>query len=249
MHKPGAISIAVSVLTAGTSLATTTYDLTVAPSSVQIRGATFATYDLRAAGSGVLNSFVRISSNAATEQGYNTSGRPVAFDENTSPTFTHDVRLSDFPTFVVNGVLSYEFILDINQTGSNPLLSLNKVQIYTSTTPSQTTSNVSSLGTLRYNMDGTGGGVNDATVTLNYNNFPGSGQGDMVLYVPAANFGSPNEYLYLYSSFGDPNVNNDGYEEWAARGAPPLAAPLPAGAAMGLAGLFALALARRREAP
>ena len=50
------------------------------------------------AGSGGIPAFVRIKGNAGDEiEGYNTSGRPVQFDENTSPTFTHDVRTVDIP--------------------------------------------------------------------------------------------------------------------------------------------------------
>src|SRR5437762_1805244 len=94
-------SVAVVALTASAGLATTTWDLTVAPSQATINNALFKTFDLRAAGSGTLHSFVRVASNNTTEQGYNTSGRPVAFDENTSPTFTHDALLSDFPTAVI----------------------------------------------------------------------------------------------------------------------------------------------------
>jgi hypothetical protein len=251
MRSICSISLGVLMLATGVSSATTTYDLTVDPSSVTIRGAIFETYDLRAAGSGVLQSFVRISSNNTTEQGYNTSGRPVPFDENTSPTFTHDVQLSDFPIAAIGGVSYYEFILDINQTGSSPLLSLNSMKIFTSTTGGQTTTNISSLGTLRYDMDtGSPGGVGDATVTLNYNNFTGSGQADMVLYVPASSFGPPTDFLYLYSAFGIPNANNDGYEEWSHREPgpppPPPTVPLPAGAAMGLASLCGLTFMRRR---
>jgi len=51
--------------------------------------------DPQATGSGVIDSFVRISTNDLIEEGYNTSGRPVPYDENTSPTFTHDLLLSE----------------------------------------------------------------------------------------------------------------------------------------------------------
>src|SRR5215831_4261677 len=56
-------------------------------------------------GSGTFESFVRLSTNNLVERGYNTSHRKVQFDENTSPTFTHDEPLSHVPTVVHNGVL------------------------------------------------------------------------------------------------------------------------------------------------
>jgi MYXO-CTERM domain-containing protein len=209
-----------------------------------INGSLFERSDFRSAGTGVINSFVRISSNNATEQGYNTSGRPVAFDENTSPNFTRDVQLSDLPSRTVGGTNYFEFLLDINQQGANPLLSLDAVQIYTSGAGSQTTSNVASLGTLRYNMDGAG----DSFVRMNYNLFSGSGQGDMRMLVPTSLFaGVPQSaYIYLFSRFGDNNANNDGYEEWNLQGGGATQIPLPAAGAMGLAGLVGLVVRRRR---
>jgi hypothetical protein len=253
-----AIGAAALVAASSATMATTNYDLTAIGSSAVINGAFFGTWDQRAAGSGVLHAFVRVSANTDTVQGYNTSGRPTAFDENSSPTFTHDALLSDFP--VVNKVFtpggpaiaSYEFILDINQLASDPLESLNAVQIYTSTTPGQTTPNITSLGALRYNMDNTAGAgagngsAGDSTVTLDYRNFTGSGQADMVLYVPVSFFGATSDYVYLYSFFGVPDNNNDGFEEWAHRDSS-TAVPLPQAAFMGLAGLTGLAATRRRN--
>src|SRR5690349_17226687 len=53
----------------------------------------FASTDQQPTGTGENNSFVRLSTNNGTEQGYNTSARPVEFDENTSPQFTRDLSL------------------------------------------------------------------------------------------------------------------------------------------------------------
>src|ERR1043166_4033058 len=60
-----------------------------------INGGFYMRGDRRPAGSGVIHSFVRIQSNNTTEEGYNTSGRPVSYDENTSMTFTHDIQFGD----------------------------------------------------------------------------------------------------------------------------------------------------------
>jgi hypothetical protein len=247
------IMVGGAILSAATLFASTgqatVVDLTTAHSSGFINGARFATADFQAAGTGVIDSFVRIQHNG-TEQGYNTSGRPCAFDENTSGNYTRDLRLSEIPIVTIAGQSGsfYEFILDINQQNSNPLLSLDQVKIFTSTVGSQTTTNVTSLGSLRYNMDGVPAG--DSTVELNYALANGSGQGDMVMDIPVSDFNGalPTDFVYLYSQFGQPNSTNDGFEEWAIRTNNPVnPVPLPAAAGMGLAGLTGLVLVRRRN--
>lgn len=222
-------------------------DLTTAHSSGFINGARYATSDFQTAGTGVIDSFVRIQ-HTGTEQGYNTSGRPTAFDENTSGNFTRNLTLSEIPIVTIGSASFYEFILDINQTSANPLLTLNQVKIFTSTVGSQTTSNISSLGTLRYNMDAAPDG--DSRVEMDYNLGSGSGQGDMVLDVPITAFSGAigSNFVYLYSQFGEPNPTNDGFEEWAIRTNNPVnPVPLPAAAGMGLAGLTSMAMIRRRK--
>jgi hypothetical protein len=63
-------------------------------------------------------------------QGFNTDARPLQFDENSSPTFTHSLLLSDLATVNVGGTNYYQFVLDINQTNVDPLLSLDQLKIY-----------------------------------------------------------------------------------------------------------------------
>ncbi|HEV8379587.1 MAG TPA: hypothetical protein VGP99_12110, partial [Tepidisphaeraceae bacterium] len=64
-------------------------------------------------------------------------------------------------------------------------------------------------------------------------------------------FTGTNPYVYLYSSFGVPNDNNDGYEEWAAVVGPntPSGVPLPASVwgGMALLGLMGAAKIRSRH--
>ncbi len=207
-----------------------------------LNGARFERADFRPAGSGYINSFVRVSSNKPIVQGYNTSGRPVAFDENTSPTFTRNITFGMIPQIVIDDVAYAEFFLDINQQSSSPFLSLDEVQIYTSNSQSLTTSNLASLGALVYDMDLPG----DNHVKLDYNLNSGSGQGDMRLLVPAAAFGAagPNTFVYLYSLFGENFENNDGYEEWAVREGMPII-PLPPAVLIGGVGLLGAGIARR----
>src|SRR4029077_18801416 len=90
------------------------YDLTtMAAPPLTIDGA-LLTNDviIPAAGSGNIDSFVRVQA-SGTEQGYNTSFRPLQFNETTSATFTHDLALSAVPVVLINGVTYREFLLDI----------------------------------------------------------------------------------------------------------------------------------------
>src|SRR5262249_15772591 len=83
-----------------------------------------------------------------------------------------------------------------------------------------------SLGQERYDLD-TG---EDSWIVLNYDLASGSGQGDMVMFVPVSNFaGAPSgTYVYLFTRFGDHETSDDGFEEWAAVTGP-VAAPGPVG--------------------
>ena len=215
-------------------------------------------------GSGVIDSFVRISTNDPQEEGYNTSGRPVPFDENTSPQFTKNLQLSDLLTF--NGAdfglapgQYFRFLLDINQQSADPLISLDKLRIYTAATGGINSNTFAGL-TLRYDLDTSATCTPTAPATcvanasngalLDYNLNAGSGNGfDMLFWVPTSVFGglSGNTFLYLYSSFGDFGIdytNNDGYEEWAREVPEPGAYGL---LFLGLGGLY-LTVSRRRKA-
>lgn len=172
-------------------------------------GATYAVDNSHPTGTGFIDSFVRIQQNGL-EQGYNTSGRPVQFDEKTDETFTHDLLTANV------GVVSNpdgltgnyrEFFLDINEEANTwgSLLTLDQVQIFLSNTPSITDGYSAAGGgslagaTEIYSMDTA---TTDNWVNLNYSlEGGGSGTGDMVLYVPDSLF-SGYQYVYLYSEFG-----------------------------------------------
>ena len=215
-------------------------DLTTAGSSGVINGARFSTNEQQPTGTGVFNPFVRLQMNGF-EQGYNTSGSSLPFDEKPG-IWTHDLRLSEIGTTVVDGVEHYEFRLDINQSngGPNRFLSLDKVQIYTSGIGSQTTTNVASLGTLRYDLDAGG----DNWVKLDYSLGHGSGSGDMTMLVPVSNFSGADTdaFVYLYSAFGTHHSANAGFEEWAAK--PATLIPTPGTI---VCALFGAALLKRRQ--
>lgn len=230
-------------------------DLTSAGSSGFMTGDTtggfFVQIDPRATGSGVIDPFVRISSNDAIEQGYNTSGRPLAFDENSSPIFTHDLALTSIPIVNILGIDYRQFMLDINQTGVNPYLSLDKLQIYESNTGNfaDPSTDLSTLGTLIYSLDGASV---DNYILLNYNLNTGSGSGDMFAYIPDSLF-SGEQFVYLYSlfgtQFGDTPLmgNNDGFEEWAVLTPTPPQVPEPGMLMLFGSGLVSLAFFGRKK--
>src|SRR2546423_4608029 len=174
-------AIAVLFATTGPAIATPV-DLTTAGSSGTVNGALFQQTDPQPTGSGVIDSFVRVSTNADIEQGYNTDGRPTAYDENSSPTFTHSLLLSTIPIATIGGINYMQFLLDINQTGVDPLLSLDEVQIFLEGVGNLTVdvATLSTLGTPIYDLDT---GANNF-VLLNYNLNTGSGSGDMFIYIP-----------------------------------------------------------------
>jgi hypothetical protein len=231
-------------------------DLTTAGASGFINGGFFTNTDNQSTGTGVINSFVRISGSADTIQGYNTDARPLQFDENSSPQFTRALPLSAVPIVTIGGVAYREFLLDINQTGVSPLETLRELQIFTGTTGSPSGALIDGSGNVTfpafptmtriYDLDGAG----DMSIELNYLLNSGSGSGDMFAYIPNALFVS-GTYVTLYSLFGPPpSANNDGFEEWAVRiveGPPLPVIPEPATIITAVSGLpFGLLALRRR---
>ena len=169
-------------------------------------GAIWTTVDQQSTGTGVIDSFVRISGNDDQVDGHNTSGRPLKNDENNSPQFTRDLQLANVPLVTLdlagtaNDGQYYEFLLDINQESNDPLLSLSQVKICLGSTGGLTASNTCP-GTLEYQMDS----GDDDWIKLNYNLNSGSGSGDLFMYTPVAELGTDlSKFVYLYSAFGTP---------------------------------------------
>jgi hypothetical protein len=197
-----------------------TVDLTTRGAIGSINGAIFRQVDPQPTGTGVIDSFVRLqSTKSAVQQGYNSDHRPVQFNENTSPQFTRSLAVSDVPVVVIGGAKYREFLLDINQKASQPLLSLDELRIYVGDAPNLTGYNCAThqLAGLdaTYDMDKDDmDAYVDNWIKLNARLNQGSGKGDMLAYIPDSAF-SGGSYIYLYSKFGVNLTANSGFEEWA----------------------------------
>lgn len=214
-------------------------NLTSAGSSGTINGATYTQTSPQPTGSGVIDPFVRVSTNNDVEQAYNTTVNNV-YDNDSSDQFNHEITVGEIGFIDLNGATPggevMRFLLDINQARETDksFLNLDEVQIYLSRVPNQSLEPALAQGqtipfaqsTLVYQMDAGG----DNLVILNAALNSGSGSGDMFLDIPLSAFNTafgiggyltPDEqnaaYIYLYSRFGsDPNENTSGFEEWAA---------------------------------
>ena len=218
-------------------------DLTSAGSEGWVDDALFQTSDLRSTGTGVIDAFVRIlDATENTVQGYNTDGRPLEFDENNSPEHTEQLPLALVPIVYRTpegggaDVAYYEFLLDINQKGAEGKdddpdwnLSLDELQIAV-----QTSGDLLGYSTIFaspiYDLDS--GPDGDTRIELNAKLNSGSGQGDMLAYIPQSLFPADptGQYVYLYSLFGENGgyPNNGGFEEWAVqKGSGPSVTPAP----------------------
>lgn len=205
-------------------------------------------------GTGVFDPFLTIDSNGQTstggtyiEQGYNTSGFDRMYLDQLRPQWNNLLRLGDLAQIDRNGTLYYAFVLDSNEPGNqNRMISIDNVRIYTgadnTANVGNDTTKLNQLGTLRWAMNDP---LTTGTTPPDLNGFNvenwvkldsnqenighanvngGSGQSDMILYVPVSAFGNAaaSDYVWFYNLNGvhysaDRALAADsGYEEWRA---------------------------------
>ena len=199
-----------------------TYNLETAGSSVDIDGTLILQFDpTSSAGGGNFNRYLVIQK-VGTEQGYNTNGS-WEFNEKTGTTA---ITLSGTPQTVVSGVLYREFQLDLNESTSTPLISMDALQFFTASTDNLTGYNaagpdIGGATDLIWDMDA----IEDNTILMDYSLQSGSGEADYLVLVPESKFQSQSScyatpdtcYIYLYSHFGGYGgsyTSDSGAEEW-----------------------------------
>ena len=237
----GVLALAAAAALLPSSASAIIIDLTATPTSATGPGHTVTTSDgvvwsqtdQQPTGTGVIKPFLRIKDSSSpagrVTEGYNTSLAPLPMDDlGTADQWVHDVAFATVDTS--SGFV--KLLLDANQTGTDPKLTLSKLVVWRATIPARNTATTLAqltalLGTPAYSMDASLGDsqVNLAVQTTNgFDANNGSGSGDLYVNIPASKFIGTGAYLVLYSEFGNgsiPNyVNNDGFEEWAVRTGP-----------------------------
>lgn len=227
-------------------------DLTTRGSSGTLNDARYFQVDPHSTGTGVIDAFLRVQRDGV-EQGYNTDYKKLEFDEK-SGSFTHSLMLSDVPRVNIEGAVYREFLLDINEnnSGADTLLSLDSLRIFLGGA-GDLHNYPTGLGRLVYDIDSA---TSDNWIKLDYDLGTGSGSGDMFAYIPNSLFTGEDQYVYLYSKFGEQGQksngldSSDGFEEWAVRkGGAETDLPEPSTALLVAAGFLpvaAAALRRRR---
>src|SRR5205085_6377073 len=152
MKTKTAVSLLAAMAAAAAFVATqaqaSVIDLTTgADASGSFNGALFFATDQQPAGTGFIDSFLRVQA-SPNEQGYNTDGA-FPFDDKNPHNFQHSVQLSSLSTFAVNGTEYFKFMLDADQSGgSMHTFTMTQLQFYTSNNGAQTTTSFSADGTL-----------------------------------------------------------------------------------------------------
>lgn len=211
----------------------------------EANSALFETYEVPdSTGTGVINAFVRVqdaNTMPGFEAGYNTDGRPVQFNEDTSPQNNFSLRYVEVPKLTIDDTTYLVLNLDLNESNANfegiQAITLQNLKIFSSNAPDLTdmdpTTRLFPTATLNYELDidlnGDGDAFDDGEVDhsvdlTDWNT--GSGTGDYRVLIPVAGAGNhagfadvaPSAFIYVYSEFGVKNclgwAADGGFEEW-----------------------------------
>lgn len=242
MRRLGFIILGLLILTGTGVFAATERDLSYLTASwTSPEGVIFDQGGSRSTGTGIFDPFLRLQ-HSDSEQGYNTDYRLVQYDESSTANWTHALLLETIPVVMIGGSPYREIKLDINeiQNDKNAFISLDALEIYETANPMIHNYRVASSGWPTDPIFDLG----DNYIKLDARLGPGSGMGDMSVYIPQGLFVNSGPYLTLYSRFG---ASDAGFEEWAVVGAEPM--PEPASVLSmfsGLGGLVGLVLRKRR---
>jgi hypothetical protein len=219
--------------------------------SLTINNAFFISTDKQSTGTGLLRPFLKTTSNDEVESGYNTDAKNVL---DNMDSWTQSVRLGDLSDVMSpQNVRSKQFLLDFDHKGTQTELTFMQVtdlKIFVGNGLANydigKTWVEPSSATLVYDMDGDG----DVRVQMDYRLDPGSGAGDMLVYIPSSRFegiagtGAGTNML-LYSKF---DHNNDGPEEWNVASSTLPIVPLPGAVVLGMLGMSVAGWRLRRFA-
>ena len=119
------------------------------------------------------------------------------------------------PTVTVSGTDYRQFRLDVNETDSESLITLEEVYFFCSDSPLD--GSYTDLLDLQNNSGATLVWGNSGTsIDLDYSNAPGSGNGDAEFLIPDEDFTdagcTDDSYVILWSKFSD---SDSGFEEWS----------------------------------
>src|SRR5205823_2968469 len=244
-----ALLVAAGALLFATGARATVVDLINGDSGTITNSYGTATFDFtqpQPTGTGVIQPFLRLQ-NDPNEQGYNTSGvTPAAPFDDKAGIWTHDLTFADLMTTAVtiNGQNYFKLLLDVNEPGgSKSTISLDSLQFYTSSQGSLVTTDISTLGTLRYSLSP------GDQILLDAARNHGSGSGDMYAYIPVSAFAgtASTDFVYMYCAFGNTDPSQGGFEEWAL-----VVNPIPEASTLFpivglLAAVFSTQFVRRRQ--
>lgn len=219
--------------------------------------------NFKTTGSGVIDPFLTVK-DADDPQvwGYNNDAAAHESDD-VEEVDTHSLTLDMVPKVPGSTRDFRVFLLDNNQEGGSSQINMTQLEIYTVDDDPDIIllTTLQATGTLVYSLDDPAGGspTDDGTVLIDANP-PGSGNADVLLFVPDDLFtvfsgGESKTNVYLYSEF---TLNNDGFEEWAVisgvpvpdvpgGGEPPPIVPAPQTSVLLALGLTGLLTSKKRR--